>query len=132
MDDLNAVRERFKADRFATQALGAEIEDIGDGYARCSFTVGGVHENARGAVMGGALFTLADFTFAVAANQDGRTVVSLTNQITFLSPAKGRRITAEARCVKQGRTACYYQVSVFDELGTKIAEVTVNGFVVGR
>ena len=82
--------------------------------------------------MGGAIFTLADFTSAVAANgylTEGN-VISLHSDITFLSVAKGNRLFAEATCVKHGRTATLYQVRITDELGTEVAYVSMNGFVV--
>ena len=64
---LDEVRERFSHDRFAT-VNGAVIEEIAEGYAKCSMQINNDHKNALGAVMGGAIFTLADFAFAVAAN----------------------------------------------------------------
>ena len=80
--------------------------------------------------MGGAIFTLADFAFAVASNCAGTGVVTLTSQISYLGTAKGERLIAEARRVKQGRSTGYYTVSVRDELGNPVAEVTGTGFVV--
>ena len=61
--------EFFKEDFFATKLLGAEILDVKDGYAKCVFNPNENHKNAKGVTMGGAIFTLADFTFAVATNQ---------------------------------------------------------------
>ena len=125
-------REKFAADRFAAQCLGAEIDDIGDGYARCSMTIEPRHFNGRGTPMGGAVFTLADFAFAVAANRGGREVVTQAAQATFLEAARGGRLIAEARRLREGGSTCFYEVSVADELGTKVAFVTVNGFVVKK
>ena len=88
--------------------------------------------NANNAPMGGAIFTLADFAFAVAANGGSeRVTVSQHVSITFLSPAKGSELLAEASCRKAGRTTCLYQVEVRDELGTYVAHAEVNGFTVG-
>ena len=88
--NLNETREFFKADRFAVEAAGAVIEDAREGFSRCSLELKPVHRNAAGAVMGGAIFTLADFAFAVAANCGGGAItVSLNSQITYLSGAKG-------------------------------------------
>ena len=88
------------------------------------------HCNAAGTPQGGALFTLADFAFAVAVNAFAETVtVSLQHDITFLSPAKGKEVLAEASCVRSGRSTCFYNVTLTDELGTEIANMTVNGFV---
>ena len=54
------------------------------------------HLNAAGTPQGGAIFTLADFAFAVAVNAYAETVtVSLQHDITFLSPAKGSEVIAE-------------------------------------
>lgn len=64
---LDEVRKLFKKDRFATES-GAVINEIGERYAKCSLKLSDSHRNALGAVMGGAIFTLADFAFAVAAN----------------------------------------------------------------
>lgn len=128
MSVLEEVRARFEKDRFATEN-GAVVEDIADGYARCAMEITPAHLNAAGTVMGGAIFTLADFAFAVAANWNQGLRVSLNSQITYLGTARGSRLLAEARRVKEGRATCYYQVEVKDETGRLVAEVTVTGFV---
>lgn len=127
---LEEVQERFKNDRFATDN-GAVIEEVGEGYARCVMVLDEHHYNAVGSVMGGAIFTLADFAFAVASNWNKKPCVSLTAQITYLGKAKGRKLIAEAKKVKEGRATCYYLVEMTDELGNKVAHVTSNGFFVG-
>lgn len=66
-ETLKKVQERFKNDRFATDN-GAVIEEVGEGYARCVMSLDEHHYNAVGSVMGGAVFTVADFAFAVASN----------------------------------------------------------------
>lgn len=124
---LKEVQERFRKDRFATDN-GAVIEQVSDGYARCVMELDAHHYNAVGGVMGGAVFTLADFAFAVASNWDGRVCVSLTSQITYLSRAKGRKLVAEAKRVKDGRSTCYYVAEVRDDLGVRVAQVTASGF----
>ncbi len=77
--------------------------------------------------MGGAIFTLADYTFAVAANFNAVQTVSGTSQINFLGMAKGKKLLASASLIKDGRTTCLYEVNVSDELGTKVAFVTISG-----
>lgn len=126
---LDEVRERFSHDRFAT-ANGAVIDEIGEGYAKCSMTLNETHRNALGAVMGGAIFTLADFAFAVASNWNKNPQVSLNASVSFLGKAKGSRLVAEARKLKEGRKTCYYEVMVSDELGNQVAHMTCNGFAV--
>lgn len=130
LDILKKVRERFANDRYAT-VNGAVIKELGDGYARIVMELDEHHYNAVGGVMGGAIFTIADFAFAVASNWQGKTVVSQTAQITYLGRVKGKKMIAEARQVKDGRSMCYYVVEVTDELGSQVAHVTSSGFHVG-
>ena len=115
---LEEVREQFSRDRFAT-ANGAVIEAVEEGYAKCSMILNETHRNAMGAVMGGAIFTLADFAFAVASN-------------CFLGGAKGSKLIAEAVKIKEGRKTCYYEVTVCDELGNQIAHMTSNGYCLDK
>ena len=119
----------FQADRFAT-LNGAHIEEVDDGYAKVVMDLGERHYNAVGAVMGGAIFTTADFAFAVATNWQGKPAVSQNANITFLGRAKGRQLVAEAKRVKDGRTICYYTVEVRDELGNLVAHLTSSGVYV--
>ena len=128
MDYLERARREFAGDIFATQTTGIVIEAAGRDYARCSMEPGPQHMNAAGVVMGGAIFTLADFTFAVAANSEAMNTVSLTSSITYLSAAKGGRLTAEANCVRSGRTTCHFVVTVTDSGGRVIASVSTTGF----
>ena len=132
MPTIEELRARFQADRFAVMLTGAEIREAEAGRALCSLVLRPDHLNANGAPMGGAVFTLADFAFAVAANGFAEKItVSQHVSMTFLSPSKGRELLAEARCLKAGRTTCLYQVDVRDELGTYVAHGEVNGFTVG-
>lgn len=126
---LSDVRERFSQDRFAT-VNGAVIEEVDDGYAKCSMQLQASHRNALGAVMGGAIFTLADFAFAVAANWNQNPQVSLDASISFLGKAKGECLIAEAKRIKQGKRTCYYAIEVRDELQNQVAYMTSNGFAV--
>lgn len=130
MKTLEEVRRIFEADRFATEN-GAVIEEIGDHSAVCSLEMTASHRNAMGAVMGGVYFMLADFAFAVAANWEKMGCVSLHSDISFLSAAKGEKLTAKAVCVKDGRTAACYRVDVTDDLGNLTATVMVTGYHIG-
>ena len=127
MKTIDEIREIFKKDTFATNN-GAVIDEVGEGYAKCSLEICDGHRNAAGGVMGGVHFMLADFAFAVAVNHEKMRTVSLNSSITFVGVAKGKRLVATANAVKHGRTTCYYTVSVTDELDNKVAEVTITGF----
>ncbi len=126
-ETLTQIQRVFAKDRFATDN-GAVIDQVDEGFAKCSLEIQPHHLNAAGTVMGGAIFTLADFAFAVASNWNKPLHVSTTAQITYLGIAKGTRLIAEARKVKEGRSTCYYLVEVTDDLGNAVAHVTSSGF----
>lgn len=128
MTMLERARERFAKDAFAT-GMGAVIEKVAVGHAVCSLQLSARHRNSENGVMGGVLFTLADFAFAIAANMDQPLTVTLSSQIAFLSPPRGERLIATAECVRSGQTTCYYQVSLSDELGNIVAAVGISGFI---
>lgn len=117
----------FEKDRFATDN-GAVIEEVDDHYAKCVLKIGDRHRNAMGAVMGGVYFTLADFAFAVASNWQQVGTVSLNSEIAYLGSAKGDTLSAEAVCVKNGRTTSYYRIDVRDGQGNLVAAVNTTGY----
>ena len=127
--DLEWARKTFANDRFATEAAGVVIEEAGDKVCRCSMKITPVHLNAAGGVMGGAIFTLADLTFAVASNFGGRMTVSISSNISFIGVCKGKELRSEARCIKSGRSTCFYEILICDDLGNQVAVVTITGFV---
>lgn len=133
MYDLEYLREFFKDDIFATKMLGAKIEEARDDYAKCSFKIDPNHMNAKGIVMGGAIFTLADFTFAVATNQhEEYYTVSTTANISFMRPGMGNVLYAEAIKLRDGKTMCFYDVNVYNDNNTLIAKVNVCGTHVAK
>ena len=131
MRTLEEIRRAFSADKFATEAAEITIETAEKGHAVCRMPIQPKHLNARGTVMGGAIFTLADFTSAVAANghAEETNTITLHGDITYLTPAKGKELLAVADVVKQGRTVALYDVVIRDELGTLVAKASMNGYV---
>ena len=128
MTKLEEARAFFAGDRFATEN-GAVIDEIGKHYAICSMELTPHHLNAAGRVMGGAVFMLADFAFAVASNFGHPADVTTTSQITFLRPSQGKMLYAKGQELRRGRTAVYYETSVTDDTGALIARVTASGQV---
>ena len=131
MKSLEQLREFFSHDRYATETTGIEILEAADGYAKVGLEVREGHMNAGNRVMGAVYYTMADFAFAVASNPDAGDVpitFTLSSQINFLTAAKGRYLTAEARAVRKGRRTSFYAAEIRDEIGTLIATVSSNGF----
>lgn len=125
---LEKARERFKMDRFATNATGIVIEEVAKNYAKCSLKVEDRHLNAANSVMGGALFTLADFVFAVATNTDtDQLTVTTVSQISYVGVCKGDTLYGESVVLKDGRRNCFFQINITDNLGNLVAVVNTSG-----
>jgi acyl-CoA thioesterase len=119
--------EYFRKDRFATEN-GMTLDELGDGRAVCSMAISDRHRNAYGGVMGGAIFTLADFAFAALTNDLARKTVAQQVSINYLSAPRGERLTATATYRKDGRSSCVVNVDVADDLGREVAQFVGVGF----
>lgn len=118
---IEEVREQFALDRFATEACGCRVIEATRGHAVCEFDIADIHKNAMGNIMGGAIFTLADFALAIACNLGERPTVAVANNIRYLSKAKGSKLIATADVDHSGRTMGYYTIRIEDDLGTAVA-----------
>ena len=129
---LDEIRKIFEGDKFATEAAGAVITAADVCYAKCELELKPVHMNARGAVMGGAMFTLCDFAMAVASNgyRENCDTVGIDASICYMKPAKGSKLIAEAKCIKPGRILSFYEVSVTDDLGTDVARFSGKTYTI--
>ena len=126
-NSLEEAVEFFKRDRFATEN-NIKLDAIGENSSVCSMTLTSRHRNANGGVMGGAIFTLADFAFAVAVNNVHRPTVAQQVSINYLSAPKGERLIAQAHRRKDGRNTCVYIVDVTDDTGRDIAQFVGTGY----
>ena len=126
-ESLEQARETFKNDRFATNN-GVYISELTDEKCVCRMDITDDHRNALGGIMGGAIFTLADFAFAVASNNDHSPTVALDVNIHFLSASKGNSLTATAKKVKSGRTTSVFEIKVTDDVGKDVALFIGTGY----
>ena len=124
---IEEARAYFKDDGFAS-ANGIVLEELDDEHAVTSVVLTHDHRNAMGGVMGGAIFTLADFAFAALSNQLHHGTVAQQISINYLSAPKGDRLTAKAVCRKNGRNSCVVNVDVTDDTGRDIAQFVGTGF----
>ncbi|MEG0757570.1 MAG: PaaI family thioesterase [Raoultibacter sp.] len=125
---IETIREFFAGDHFATEACKATIVEARKGFAVCECTLERIHRNALGGVMGGAIFTLADFALAVASNIGEAPTVSICNSIEFLSGVQGEKLIATCEADKSGRSLGFYTVRITDDLGTLVASMTATCF----
>ena len=124
--NLEEAKVYFEGDRFAVEN-GMEIMELDDGKAVCGLDITEHHSNANGGVMGGAIFTLGDFAFAVLANKKHMPTVAQQVSICYLSQPKGKKLLATARCKKDGHITCVYNVDITDDTGHDVAQFVATG-----
>lgn len=127
---IKKLEQLLHNDRFA---LHNEIclVSIGIGEAQAEMVVQDKHLNGVNIIQGGALFTLADFTFAAASNSHGRIAVATNASISFFKGVSSGKLTAFAKEISSGNTLGHYAVDIFDDQQTKIAHFTGTAFLKG-
>ncbi len=125
---IEEVRTLFANDHFATEACGCRVVEASRGHAVCEFDIGDIHRNAQGNVMGGAIFTLADFALAIGCNMGEEPTVSVSNTIEYFASTKGSRLIATCEADRSGRSLGFYTVEVTDDLGARIAKMIATCF----
>lgn len=124
---LEEVQQFFQGDDFAYDVTGCRIAEVAPGHAVAVLDLDRAkHYNAMGGVMGGVIFTLADYALAVASNYNENPTVSVSNTIEFLSAAKGSRLIASCDVDKSGRRLGFYTTVVTDDTGRLIAKMAAT------
>lgn len=123
MTNDQKLRSFFSNDRFAALA-GIEVVTSGDGYCLCRMKVEEKHLNAVNVVQGGAIFTLADYAFAIASNSRGQVALAVHADISFIASRSAGILYAEAREVADPRRLGFYEVKVTDQDDEPVARFT--------
>lgn len=86
--------------------------------------------NPNGMAHGGFVYSICDVAAGtvVGVKQRSENFVTLSGNLYFLRPGKGRKLRCEARIIKPGRTVSVVETSVFDERGSITARGTFEIF----
>jgi acyl-CoA thioesterase len=114
------LRRLFRRDRFAAGA-GVRLVDCGPGRAVARMKLTAAHMNGVGVAQGGAVFTLADFAFAVACNTGGTVALAIDVSISFLAATTRGTLTATAVEVARSARLSRVEVEVRDASGARVA-----------
>ena len=108
-------------DQFA-KFCGVEVLSAQDGNATARLKVQQHHLNGLGIAHGGAIFTLADTTFAAASNSHGYDAVAINTSMSFMKATNpGQYLIAKASEVNErGRVGCY-KIDIENETGEVVA-----------
>jgi acyl-CoA thioesterase len=99
-------------DRFVLEQ-GIKPEIVRPGYGKASLVVTEHHLNGVDIVQGGALFTLADYAFALASNSHESIAVGIESNISFVKPSRvGDVLYAEAEEISRSKSLGSYLVRI--------------------
>lgn len=122
MDDtLKAIGDKFRDEPYA-KLFGIDLVELGYGCAVVKMEVSEDMMNLFGVAHGGAVFSLMDAAFELAANSYGTVAVALSMSVNYISPAlMGKTFTAEAREVSRSNRISTYELTVKNSEGGLIA-----------
>ncbi|HSA37308.1 MAG TPA: hotdog fold thioesterase [Methanoregula sp.] len=106
--DLSAIVDQiriFNGSEFA-RLLGMEILEASDGFSRVTMDCAG-KMNPGGVAHGGAIFSLADQAFGIAANCCGTHRVAVSVSIQYIAPARGKLVAVARRVADNGSCDTY-------------------------
>jgi acyl-CoA thioesterase len=110
-----AIFKQIEKEPFCRK-FGLKLVEVEEGYAKVEMIFSSDLENMFGMAHGGALFALIDEAFEVASNSHGTMAVALNMNINYLaSPAKGSKLTAEAKEINKTKKTAAYDIVVTDD-----------------
>ncbi len=114
-------------DQFARHC-GIELLDAKPGWSHVKMEIQPFHLNGAKTVHGGAIFTLADFAFAVAANSQGQLALAINTSTCFVKAALAGTLYGEAEELSVNRRLGTYQVRITDAQQQLIAQFTGTAY----
>ena len=123
MDDRvrTAIFRQVQGEPFA-EKFGLKLVKLESGYSKVEMDFTPDMENIFGMAHGGALFALMDEAFETASNSHGTMAVALNMNVSYLStPAKGAKLTAEAKELNRTLKTAVYDIRVVDDRNQLIA-----------
>ena len=116
-----AIFKKVAEEPFAKK-FGLQLIEVQEGYAKVEMVFTPDMENMFGMAHGGALFSLIDEAFEVASNSHGTMAVALNMNVNYMaSPAKGSKLTAEAKEINKTKKTAAYDITVTDDKNNLIA-----------
>jgi len=112
---MQEIKRFFSDQDLFARHSGIELLEIGPGSARAVMKITPYHFNGAGTVHGGAIFTLADFAFAVASNSHGTLAMGINTSVSFVKAASRGTLYAEAREESISPKLATYSVHVTDD-----------------
>ncbi len=107
------------------QHLKIRTDALGEGSARLSLPIEPPMTNSLGTVHGGAIMSLLDVAVCTAArtlHPDSVGVITIDMSVSFIGGGSGKRLLADARVLKDGRSMSFVEGEAKNEDGSLVAK----------
>ncbi len=107
------------------QHLKIQTDALGEGSARLSLPIEREFTNSLGTAHGGVIMSLLDVAVCTAArtlHPDSVGVITIDMSVSFIGGASGKRLLAEARVLKDGRSMSFTEAEAKNEDGSLVAK----------
>ncbi len=113
---MQEILDFFSENDHFARHCGIELLEAAPGHAKAKMEIKQHHMNGANTVHGGAIFSLADFAFAVAANTQGQLSLAIDTSLSFFKATpKGATLYAEAEELSSNQRLGCYQVRITDQ-----------------
>jgi len=107
------------------QHLKISTDELGKGSARLSMPIEPHLTNSLGTAHGGVIVSLLDVALCTAArtlHPDSIGVITIDLSVSFIGGANGKRLLADARVLKDGRSMSFVEGEAKNEDGSLVAK----------
>ena len=100
---------------------GITITDLGEDFCVVEGELKPEAMNPWGMAHGGFIYSLCDVAAGVAVSQLSRKGVTLSGTMYYLRPSTGKKLRAEGRIIKDGKTVVLVETNVYNDAGVHTA-----------
>ena len=107
------------------QHLKIQTDELGQGTARLSLPVEREFTNSLGTVHGGVIMSLLDVAVCTAArtlHPESIGVITIDMSVSFIGGGTGKRLCADARVMRDGRSMSFVEGEAKNEDGSLVAK----------
>jgi uncharacterized protein (TIGR00369 family) len=107
------------------QHLKIQTDELGQGTARLSLPIERELTNSLGTAHGGVIMSLLDVAVCTAArtlHPDSVGVITIDLSVSFIGGGSGKRLLADARVLKDGRSMSFVEGEAKNEDGSLVAK----------
>jgi uncharacterized protein (TIGR00369 family) len=109
------------------ELLGLQYERINENRIQIYMPIQPLFLNSIGVVHGGIISSLADVAMCNVPESDAsgvQAVVTADLKVSFLSPAKGEYLLADASVYKKGKTLIHAECLIYNDQNTLVAKAS--------